>query len=319
MVKIAVLDDYQGVALSMADWNSLPDDAQLDVYPEHLADEGQVAERLSRYEIVVAMRERTAFPRSLLQRLSALRLLVTTGMRNASIDVEAASELGVTVSGTGGVPYPTAELTWGLILALARHIPREDAATRDGSWQVSVGQGLHGKTLGLMGLGRLGSQVATVGDAFGMELIAWSQNLTQERAREFNARLVTKDELLSASDFLTIHLVLSDRTRGLVGGRELGLMKPTAYLVNTSRGPIVDERRLVTALRDRSIAGAGLDVFDVEPLPAGHPLLTAPNTVLTPHLGYVTDETYRVFYGDAVEDIVSYLDGRPVRVIASPA
>lgn len=318
MVKIAVLDDYQGVALSMADWSVLPGDAQVDVYADHLADEGDVAERLGGCEIVVAMRERTAFRRSLLERLGALRLLVTTGMRNASIDVAAASELGVTVCGTGGVPYPTAELTWGLILALARHIPREDAATRDGSWQLSVGEGLHGKTLGLLGLGRLGSQVAAVGAAFGMDLIAWSQNLTQKRAREFGATLVTKDELLSASDFLTVHLVLSDRTRGLVGARELGLMKPTAYLVNTSRGPIVDESALVTALRDGSIAGAGLDVFDVEPLPPGHSLLTAPNTVLTPHLGYVTDETYRVFYGHAVEDIVSYLDGNPVRVIASP-
>ena len=319
MVKIAVLDDYQGVALSMADWDALPGDAQVDVYADHLADEDEVAKRLSRYEIVVAMRERTPFPRSLLERMSALRLLVTTGMGNASIDLDAASEHGVTVCGTEGVPYPTAQLTWGLFLALARHIPREDAATRDGRWQVTVGEGLHGKTLGLLGLGRLGSQVAAVGAVFGMQLIAWNQNLTGERARELNASLVTKDELLSESDFVTIHLVLSDRTRGLIGARELGLMKPTAYLVNTSRGPIVDESALAVALGKGAIAGAGLDVFDVEPLPPGHPLLTAPNTVLTPHLGYVTRETYRVFFGHAVEDIVSYLDGNPVRVIASPA
>ena len=319
MVKIAVLDDYQEVALSMADWGALGGDAQVDVFVDHLAEEDEVAQRLSRYEIVVAMRERTPFPRSLLQRLNTLRLLVTTGMRNASIDTDAASEHGVTVCGTDGVAYPTAELTWGLILALARHIPREDAATRDGSWQVTVGEGLHGKTLGLLGLGRLGSQVATVGAAFGMELIAWSQNLTEERARQFGANLVTKHELLSASDFVTIHLVLSDRTRGLIGARELGLMKPTAYLVNTSRGPIVDEGALVEALGDNTIAGAGLDVFDVEPLPSGHPLLTAPNTVLTPHLGYVTAETYRVFFSHAVEDIRAYLDGNPVRVLARPA
>ena len=216
------------------------------------------------------------------------------------------------------MPYPTAELTWGLILALARHIPREDAATRSGRWQVSVGEGLQGKTLGLLGLGRLGSKVATVGAAFGMELIAWSQNLTEERAGDFGATLVTKDELMSASDFVTIHLVLSDRTRGLIGGREIGLMKPSAYLVNTSRGPIVDEAALAAALGAGAIAGAGLDVFEVEPLPSGHPLLAAPNTVLTPHLGYVTSETYRVFYGHAVEDIISYLDGSPVRVLASP-
>ncbi len=318
MVKIAVLDDYQGVAMSMADWSVLPDDAHVDIFSDHLADEDGVAERLRPYEIVVAMRERTPFPRSLLERLSSLRLLVTTGMRNASIDVDAAAGLGMTVCGTGGVPYPTAELTWGLILALARHIPAEDAATRDCSWQVTVGEGLHGKTLGVLGLGRLGSQVAKVGAAFGMELIAWSQNLSRDRAKEFGATLVTKDELMSASDFVTVHLVLSDRTQGLVGARELGLMKPTAYLVNTSRGPIVDEEAMVAALRNGAIAGAGLDVFDVEPLPPGHPLLTTPNTVLTPHIGYVTDETYRVFFGDAVEDIVLYLDGRPVRVIASP-
>ncbi|HIA17685.1 MAG TPA: D-2-hydroxyacid dehydrogenase family protein, partial [Dehalococcoidia bacterium] len=217
-----------------------------------------------------------------------------------------------------GLPYPTAELTWALILALFRKIPNEDRATRQGSWQVSLGEGLQGKTLGMMGLGRLGSQVATVGNAFGMEVLAWSQNLTQERASEFNAKLVSKQELLSRSDVISIHLVLSDRSRDLVGVEDLALMKPSAYLVNTSRGPIVDENALVEALQNNTIAGAGLDVFDVEPLPLDHPLRNLPNTVLTPHLGYVTAETYKIFYGDAVEDIASFMDGAAVRVINNP-
>ena len=243
---------------------------------------------------------------------------VTTGMRNASIDVEAASDRGITVCGTGGLPYPTAELTWGLILALLRHIPEEDEATRAGRWQVSMGNGLQGKVLGVIGLGNLGSQVATVGRAFGMSVIAWSQNLTVERAAQFDATLVEKDELLSRSDIVTIHLVLSGRTRGLIGARELSLMKPTTYLVNTSRGPIVDEVALVEALEKGSIAGAGLDVFDEEPLPLDHPLRRLENTVITPHMGYVTAETYAVFYGDAVEDIRAFLSGEPTRVIGSP-
>lgn len=318
MVKVAVLDDYQSVALEIADWNRLGPDAQVDVFQDHLADESDLAQRLSDYEVVVAMRERTPFQRGLLERLPNLRLLITTGMGNASFDMQAAADLGITVCGTGGLPYPTAELTWGLILALFRKIPNEDKATREGSWQVSLGEGLQGKTLGMMGLGRLGSQVATVGNAFGMEIIAWSQNLTQERASEFNAKLVTKQELLSQSDVMSIHLVLSDRTRGLVGAEDLALMKPSAYLVNTSRGPIVDEDALVDALRSNIIAGAGLDVFDVEPLPLDHPLRSLRNTVLTPHLGYVTVETYRIFYGDAVENIASFLDGAPVRVINDP-
>ena len=315
MTKVAVLDDYQNVALQMADWDSLPDDVSVDVFQDHLSAEDDVAARLGSYDIVVAMRERTPFQRSLLERLPNLRLLVTTGMRNASIDMVAASDNGVTVCGTDGVPYPTAELTWGLILALLRKIPTEDQATRDGDWQVTMGEGLHGKTLGMLGLGRLGSQVASVGVAFGMNVIAWSQNLTAERAEEFGATLVTKEELLSSSDIVTIHLVLSGRTRGLIGADELSLMKPTAYLVNTSRGPIVEEEALIDALTSGAIAGAGLDVFDIEPLPLDHPLRSIPNTVLTPHMGYVTAETYRVFYGDAVEDIRAFLDGGAVRVI----
>ena len=312
MTHVAVLDDYQDAALQMADWNVLPPDTKVQVFRDHLASSEAVAERLKDFEIVVAMRERTPFPRSLLERLPKLKLLITTGMRNASIDVGAATDLGITVCGTQGVGYSTAELTWGLILALLRHIPREDKATRDGHWQVSVGVGVRDKVLGVIGLGNLGSQVATVGKAFGMSLLAWSQNLTAERAAQFGATLVSKDELLSRSDIVTIHLVLSDRTRGLIGARELGLMKRSAYLINSSRGPIVDEPALVQALRQGAIAGAALDVYDEEPLPLDHPLRQLPNTVITPHLGYVTVEGYKVFYGNIVEDIQAFLQG-PVR------
>jgi phosphoglycerate dehydrogenase-like enzyme len=317
MVRVAVLDDYQGVALQMADWRQLPADVQVQVFRDHLAEASAVAARLRDVDIVVAMRERTPFPRSLLAQLPKLKLLVTTGMRNASIDVEAAAALGITVCGTQGLPYPTAELTWGLILALLRHIPREDRATREGRWQVSVGVGLRGKVLGVLGLGNLGSQVAAVGKAFGMSVLAWSQHLTAERAAQFGATLVGKDELLSRSDIVTIHLVLSERTRGLIGARELGLMKPTAYLINTSRGPIVDENALIEALQRGSIAGAALDVFDEEPLPLDHPLRRLENTVITPHLGYVTVETYRIFFEQAVEDILAFLRGQPVRVLTA--
>ncbi len=318
MVRVAVLDDYQGAAMEMADWSVLPSNTEVRVFRDHLSDVASVAERLNEFEIVMAMRERTPFPRRLLERLPRLKLLVTTGMRNASIDTAAASDLGVTVCGTGGLPYPTAELTWGLILALARHIPQEDRETREGKWQVSVGVGLRGKVLGVIGLGNLGSQVATIGSAFGMSVLAWSQNLTAERAAQFGATLVGKDELLSRSDIVTIHLVLSDRTRGLIGARELGLMKPTAYLINTSRGPIVEEKALVGALQKKAIAGAGIDVFDEEPLPLGHPLRRLENTVITPHLGYVTTEGYQVFFGDAVQNIRAFLSGEPIRVLNSP-
>lgn len=316
MPSVAVLDDYQNVARDMADWDSLPSDVSVDFYQDHLSAEDDVTRRLEPYEIVVAMRERTPFTRTLFSRLPNLKLLVTTGMRNASIDMDAAAEHDVTVCGTDGLPYPTAELTWALILAVARKVPTEDTATRAGEWQVTMGEGLQGKALGVIGLGRLGSQVATIGAAFGMNLLAWSQNLTAERAAEFGARLVSKDELLRESDIVTIHLVLSDRTRGLLGQRELSLMKPSAYLVNTSRGPIVDESALVGALESGAIAGAGLDVFDVEPLPLDHKLRSLPNTVLTPHMGYVTAETYRIFYGDAVEDIAAFLSGNLARVIS---
>jgi phosphoglycerate dehydrogenase-like enzyme len=315
MARVAILDDYQNVALGMADWKTLPPGTDVVAFSDHLADPAAVATRLADFDVVVAMRERTPFTPDVLGRLPRLRLLVTTGMRNASIDVGAARDRGVVVSGTGGLGYPTAELTWGLILALFRRIPAEDRATREGRWQISTGLGLNGKTLGVIGLGRLGSQVARIGKAFEMQVVAWSQNLTAARAAEVGVTLVAKDELLSRSDVVTIHLVLGDRTRALIGAKELASMRRTAYLVNTSRGPIVDEAALIKALRDGAIAGAGLDVFDEEPLPLGHPFRQLPNTVITPHLGYVTDEGYRVFYGDALEDVQAYLRGEPVRVL----
>ena len=315
MARVALLDDYQGVALRMADWKSLPGGTDVVAFPDHLDDEGALAARLADFDIVMAMRERTPFTRTLLGRLPKLRLLITAGMRNASIDVKAAAERGVIVCGTAGLPYPTAELAWALILGLMRRIPAEDRATREGRWQTSLGLGLNGKTLGVLGLGTLGSRVARVGRAFEMQVLAWSANLTAERAAEVGAALVPKDELLARSDIVSIHLVLGERSRGLIGARELGLMKRSAYLVNTSRGPIVEEAALVRALRDGTIAGAGLDVFDTEPLPTDHPFRSLPNTVIAPHLGYVTEETYRVFYGQALEDIQAFLRGEPVRVL----
>jgi phosphoglycerate dehydrogenase-like enzyme len=315
MVRIAVLDDYQGIALSRGGWKRLPADSHIEAFRDHLTDEGALVRRLEPFEVIVAMRERTAFPRSLLERLPNLKLLVTTGMRNAAFDMAAAKDRGIVVCGTGGQATATAELTWGLIIGCVRHIAEEDRATRAGRWQTTIGPTLHGATLGCLGLGNLGAQVAKVGLAFGMNVIAWSQNLTAERAAQVGAKLVTRDELFSQADVVSIHLVLSDRTRGLVGARELRLMKPAAFLVNTSRGPIVDEAALVAALRERRIAGAGLDVFDPEPLAPDHPFLTLDNTLITPHLGYVTLETYDRFYGEAVEDILSWLQGTPVRVV----
>jgi phosphoglycerate dehydrogenase-like enzyme len=300
VTRIAILDDYQDVARRFADWDGL--DAEVVVFTEHHDD----IDHLVPFDVIMAMRERTPFPRERLERLPNLKLLVTTGMGNAAIDTEAARELGITVAGTGGTPTHTAELTWALILALARHIPQEDAAVREGGWQHTVGLELAGLTLGVIGLGRLGSQVARIGEAFGMDVIAWSQNMDTS---------LTKEELLRRSDVVTIHVRLSERTRGLIGAPELALMKPTAYLINTSRGPIVDEQALLQALRDGQIAGAGIDVYDEEPLPPNHPLRSAPNTVLTPHIGYVTGASYTRFYEDAVEDIAAFLRGEPIRVI----
>ena len=318
-MRVAVLDDYQNVAMEVADWSVLPAGTGVQTFSDHLDDIEAVAERLRDFEIVVAMRERTPFPRELLERLPRLELLITTGSQNAAIDVEAARELGAIVCGTGSLGFATAELTWGLILALARQIPREDQAIREGGWQVALGQGLQGKTLGIIGLGNLGGQVARIGTAFGMELVAWSQNLTTERAQAAGAELVPLEDLLARSDVITIHLKLSERTRGLIGAPELEAMKQSAYVVNTSRGPIIDEDALVEALEAGGVAGAGLDTFDREPLPLDHPLRRLPNTVLTPHVGYVIEEGYRGYYGDAVEDIAAFLAGSPVRVIEENA
>jgi phosphoglycerate dehydrogenase-like enzyme len=315
VMRLAILDDYQKAALAMADWDGLRPGVEIQAFHDTLAGEGAVAEALRDFEIVVAMRERTAFRRTLLERLPKLQLLVTTGMVNASIDLKAAAERGIVVCGTDSLRHPTAELTWGLILALARSIAREDAGMRRGGWQKTVGIGLHGKVLAILGLGKLGSQVAAYGKAFQMEVIAWSENLTVECANSLDVRRVDKHELFRRADFLTIHTILSKRTRGLVGPYDLAAMKPAAYLINTSRGPIVDERALVAALESHKIAGAALDVYDQEPLPADHPLRQLENVVLTPHLGYVTDENYRVFYSDAVEDVRAFLAGNPIRVL----
>lgn len=315
MKRCAIIDDYQECALDMADWGSLASEVEAVSFKDHLADEDEIAARLADFEIICIMRERTPFPRSLLEKLPKLELLLTSGMRNFSIDVAAAVENGVTVCGTPSLGYPTSELTWGLIIGLARGIPLEDRSTRLGSWQRTVGYGLQGKTLGVLGLGRLGGQVATVGKAFGMEVIAWSQNLTAERCAEIGVELVSKEALFERADVLTIHLILGDRTRGLVQAADIARMKPSAYLVNTSRGPIVDEAAMIAALESESIGGAALDVYDVEPLPLDHPLRRLENTVITPHLGYVSVENYQGFYGGAVKNIRAWLDGAPERVL----
>ncbi|MCA1223912.1 D-2-hydroxyacid dehydrogenase family protein [Streptomyces sp. 8L] len=312
-MRIAILDDYQHVALGFADWDSL--DAEIRVFHEPFADEDALVKGLAGFDVAVAMRERTPFPAGVLRRLTDLRLLVTTGKGNRSIDIEAARERGLTVAYTGYMSAPTAELTWALILAAVRNVPAENRSVRDGGWQTRVGGDLHGRTLGLLGLGRLGARVAEIGRAFGMETVAWSQNLTEERAAEHGVRAVSKDELFATADVLSVHLVLSDRTRSLVGAAEIAAMKPTALLVNTSRGPIVDEYALLAALREQRIGGAALDVFDQEPLPEHHPLRALDNAVLTPHVGYVTRDTYDVFYRDAVEDIAAWASGVPIRVL----
>ena len=312
--RVAILDDYQGVALASADW-SLDDRVDITVFVDHISDETALVARLAAFEVVVAMRERTAFPESVLAQLPNLKLLVTTGPFNAVIDVAAAQRLGITVSGTGGAGAATPELTWGLILAVTRGIAAEDAGVRAGRWQLGIGPELMGSTLGILGLGRTGPRIAHYANAFDMKVLAWSQHLTAERAAECGAELVSKQELFERSDIVTVHLKLSDRTTGLVGAAELAALGPRGYLVNTSRGPIVDEAALVAALHAGTIAGAALDVYDVEPLPPGHPYLTAPNTVLTPHIGYVSEVAYAAFYGDVVEDIAAWLDGSPIRLV----
>jgi phosphoglycerate dehydrogenase-like enzyme len=320
-LNCAVLDDYQDVALSMADWSSLEGSVEVRSLREHFGSEEEVAAAVGDCEILVVMRERTPFPASLLDRLPRLRLLITSGMRNASIDLEAAARNGVTVCGTASNSEPPAELTWALILGLARHVVTENGALRDGGpWQSTVGADLHGRTLALAGLGKIGAKVAAVGRAFGMDVLAWSRNLTEERAAEHGVRRAgSLGELLEAGDFVSVHLQLGERTRGLIGAGELKRMRRTAYLVNTSRAAIVDQEALAMALREGWIAGAGADVFEEEPLPAGHPLRTAPNFLGLPHLGYVTRRNYEGYFGEAVEDITAYLAGSPVRTLALPS
>jgi phosphoglycerate dehydrogenase-like enzyme len=308
--KIAVLDDYQNVALSLADWSALDDRATVTVFNDHLADSDAIIERLQPFDIVCVMRERTPMTRAIIERLPKLRLIASSAMRNASIDLKAAEERGVQIVHTGYTSTPTVELTWALILASARNLVAENASLRSGGWQQMVGDDMAGRTLGLLGLGNVGGAVARVGAAFGMKLIAWSQNLTSERAAEGGAIRVSKEELFREADVLSIHLVLSDRTRGLVGAAELALMKPTSRLINTSRGPIVVEADLVAALTHKKIAGAAIDVFDQEPLPLDHPFRKLPNLLATPHIGYVSRGLYERFYRDKVANISNWLDGQ---------
>jgi phosphoglycerate dehydrogenase-like enzyme len=317
MAAIAILDDYQNVALRMADWSGLQKRHKVVVFNQRLPDLDTVARALAEFEVVGIMRERTPFPRALFEKLPKLRLLVTTGKRNASVDLEAAKARNVMVCNTGGAGRSTAELAIGLMIALARHLREEFHTMRPGGgWQTTLGFDLEGRTLGLLGLGNLGARVGRIGAAMGMKPIAWSQNLTAEQARERGAERVEKDELFRRSDVLSVHLILSQRSRGLVGAREFGLMKPTALLINTSRGPIIDEAALLSALKEKRIAGFGGDTFDVEPLPSDHPLRAEPRALLTPHLGYVTEETYRDFYGGMVQAIEAWLAGKPINMLA---
>jgi phosphoglycerate dehydrogenase-like enzyme len=327
-MRVAILDDYQQVALASADWSGVRERAEIHVFTTHIGRTEALVNALEPFDVIVAMRERTPFDAERLGGLQKLRLLVTTGMANASIDLAAAAARGITVCGTGGIGSSTAELTWGLILALLRHIPTEDRWMKQagraggaalgvgGGWQQTVGTGLDGKRLGVVGLGGQGRRVAGIGRAFGMNVVAWSQNLDPSQAEQAGVKAVSKEELFASADVITVHYKLSDRSAGLVGEAELALMKPSAVLINTSRGPLVDAGALVAALKSGGIAGAALDVYDVEPLPLSSPLRTAPNVVLTPHLGYVTEEAYRIFYGDAAEDIVAFASGSPVRVLS---
>jgi D-3-phosphoglycerate dehydrogenase len=316
MVKAAILDDYQNVALKMTDWSSVAKDVEVKVFSTPLGDDDAVIKALQGFAIVNMMRERTPFTRKVIEGLPDMKLLITTGARNNSIDLKAAAERGVTVCGTGGFGNPTASIAVGLMLELTRHIGFENARLKAGApWQTTIGHDVEGMTLGVLGLGKLGQRVAATAKTLGMNVIAWSQNLTPEQAQEAGADYVSKEDLFSKADIVSIHVVLSDRSRGLVGAKELGLMKKTAYLVNTARGPIVDEKALIAALNSKSIAGAGLDVFDVEPLPLDHPFRKMDNVVLTPHLGYVSERNYRVLYSGVVEDIRAWLDGKPVRLL----
>ncbi|MCX5048297.1 MULTISPECIES: D-2-hydroxyacid dehydrogenase family protein [unclassified Streptomyces] len=314
-LRCAVLDDFQQVATEVADWSPVADRVETVTFSEHFGSEDELATALLDFDIVVTLRERVPFPGSLLARLPRLKLLVASGMRNSVIDYAAAEAQGVTVCGTASTSTPPVELTWALLLGLARGIVEENNSLRSGGpWQQTVGADLHGRRLGLLGLGKIGSRVAHVGLAFGLHVSAWSQNLTKEYADEVGVELAaSKEELLSTSDFVSVHLALGDRTRGLLGPAELALLKPTAYLVNTSRAAIVDQDALLAALHEGRIAGAGIDVFDIEPLPADHPMRTAPRLLATPHLGYVSRSNFETYYREAVEDIRAFLDGTPVR------
>jgi phosphoglycerate dehydrogenase-like enzyme len=315
-VRCAILDDYQNVALNCADWSKIKGDVEFKVFNQHLGGPDKIIAALQGFQIVVATRERTGFPKPVIDALPDLKLLITTGMRNASIDTEAAKARGVTVCGTGSFGSPTSGIAIGLMLELTRHIGYENARLHAGAtWQTTIGPDLEGMTLGVLGLGKLGIRTANIAKAFGMKVIAWSQNLTAEKCQEAGVGYAGKDDLFRQSDFITIHVVLSPRTRGLVGAKELGLMKPTAFIVNTSRGPIIEEAALLAALRAKTIAGAGLDVFDVEPLPLDHPLRKMDNVVITPHLGYVSEQNYRHYFAGVAEDIRGFLDGKPVRVM----
>ncbi len=316
-MKVAVLDDYQNVALKMADWGRLRGKADVTVFTDHVDGIDAVAKRLAPFEIVCAMRERTPFKRELFKKLPNLKLLITTGARNLSIDVAAANESGVMVCHTNNPASAPqmVQFTWGLILSFLRHIPAEEQNMRAGKWQTTIGNTVHDKTLGLVGLGKIGAGVAKIGQAFGMKTLAWSQNLTAEKTAAAGCQLVSKEELFSQADIVSLHLVLSDRSRGIVGARELGLMKKTGLIVNTSRGPLIDEAALLKALQAKQIAGAALDVYDQEPLSADHPLRKLSNVVVTPHIGFVTEETYRIYFHDTVEDILAFLDGKPIRIL----
>lgn len=309
--RLAILDDYQGVALAMGPWSRLPASLAIEVFRDTLKDQDALAARLAPFDAILAMRERTPFPAALIARLPNLKLLITTGERNRSFDVAAARARGITVCGTPGAGTPTVDITWALILNLLRDVPNQERSLRAGTWQTSIGPSVGGLTLGVVGLGKLGTRVAAVGRAFGMRVIAWSRNLTPEMAAAAGAEYVTKEELFRRADVVTLHVVLSERSIGLVGAAELALMKPGAAIINTSRGPLIDQAALVAALREGRIK-AGLDVFDEEPLPAGHPILACPNTVLTPHLGYVSTQAYRAYFEGAVAAIEGYLAGTPV-------
>jgi phosphoglycerate dehydrogenase-like enzyme len=316
-LSVAILDDYQSVARDLADWSRLPPGSALTVFDQPFADLDSAAAALAPFDVLVIMRERTPFPAALIDRLPALKLLVTTGARNNAIDLNACAARGIPVSGTGMVGTPTAELTWGLILALAKRITVEERALRAGQWQTGLTDGLVGRRLGLVGLGKLGTQVARVGQAFGMEVAAWSPNLTDERAAAAGVARLDKADLFASSDVVSVHLVLSERTQGVVGAADFAAMKPTSLFVNTSRAGLVDEAALMAALREGRIGGAGIDVFPVEPLPADSPWRDLPNTVLTPHLGYVTRQNYAVFYRDALDDILAWQAGAPVRLLSA--